>query len=470
MPIDPDVPWPAPDPSARPRRGGWVPPEAARSRAELESPATQLVRDRDDYLGGSEGDVGVRIADDRVELFTGPDAAGALVGEFERLAPDFIALHDIGAPAALRLLEALAGAAGGRVQALHVRRQGQGVPIATIPFVEVPRSDGLPTRVYATELDADSLTRQQLALALLAHSRLAVLLVSDLPTHVLAAQLLPLREAIGGMGWPNRLLLMLPLGASTALASHAARMALGGRTEVRVTPRAESAGQAWAFVSGAWNHLPARDEGGRFAPARDEGARSAPPAPRPPGAAPAGGAVSIPTDLRHAVVPPQVPDSEAPTQRLPLPGPASAPRPAPAFAAPALVASVAAPAVVPPRPMPSPGGARWDDYVRRCAEVKGVHAACVFDEHTQRPLAHAGGRPSAERLAAQGVLLLNAMVEAGRRLGIPAARPDAVISLGSQALLLRPIPGHPGLVLHAVLDGGPALAVARVHLQRLEPR
>ena len=125
----------------------WPPQSYRPSRAELAAPATQIVRDREDYLGQGLQDVGRRIADDQVELFVSGDPAAALQQQFERLAPEFIALHDVGTSASLRLLGALAGAAGARVQRLSIRRQGHGVALAVLQFVEVPLADGQHVRI-----------------------------------------------------------------------------------------------------------------------------------------------------------------------------------------------------------------------------------------------------------------------------------------------------------------------------------
>ena len=73
-------------------------------------------RDRDVGEVGDQGekgrhDVGRRISDDQVELFVTTDVATALQQEFTLHSPEFIALHDLGMSASLRLLSSLAGAA-----------------------------------------------------------------------------------------------------------------------------------------------------------------------------------------------------------------------------------------------------------------------------------------------------------------------------------------------------------------------
>ena len=138
----------------------WPPPAYRPPRGDLTAPATQIVRDREDYLGQSQRDIGRRLTEDQVELFVSGDPAGALQLQLDKLVPEYIALHDVGTSATLRLLGALAGAAGARVQRLSIRRQGLGVALAVIQFVEIPVPDSAPLRLYSTDVNADSQARQ----------------------------------------------------------------------------------------------------------------------------------------------------------------------------------------------------------------------------------------------------------------------------------------------------------------------
>jgi hypothetical protein len=93
----------------------------------------------------------------------------------------------------------------------------------------------------------------------------------------------------------------------------------------------------------------------------------------------------------------------------------------------------------------------------------------VFDARALQVLAHNGGRPDAMQLMAQGMSLSNAMANTGRSLGLGQSQPDATISLTGHHLMLHPLPGHPGVILHAVLDGSVAnLTLARMQLQRVD--
>ena len=405
-------------------------------RTQLLDPRTQLVQDRDAYLGQSRNDVGRRIADDQVELFVTGDVATALQKEFTLHNPEFITLHDVGTSASLRLLSSLAGAAGARVQRLSIRRQGHGVALSVVQFVEVPLADGTPVRVYSTDITSDGATRAQMARVLLAFSRLGVLMVGELPARALTSQLAPLHDALVGGPWPNRDLLMVPLGSSTALASHAAQLAQQSPVAVHVTPNAAKPKHVWTFVGGAWNRLHGTPSGQR----------------------------ALPTELSRAVPKPNVPHTEATTQAMPLDLPKSIG-----------MRSTAAPPAMAPfvsslMPMPVAGTTSWQAYVERCALIKGAVSCCVFDTHSMNALAAAGGPPPADRLAQQGAALLAAMNDASRALGLGPARAEASITTTNHHLVLRPVPGHPGVALHMVLLASTSnLMLARMQLARVEP-
>lgn len=411
------------------------------SREELLAPSTQVVADRDAYLGQGQHDVGRRISDDQVELFVTGDAAPSLQRELELHASEFIAVHDVGASASLRLLAGLAGAAQATVQKLTIRRQGYGLALAVLQFVEVPLSAGGAVRVYSTEASADGPTRQALSRTLLAHSRLGVLITGEVPQHTVAAALQPLREAIARGPWTNQELLIVPLGSSGALAAQAAALSAGTSVAVQITPQAVKPKHIWNFVAGAWNRL--------------NGAT--------------GSARSVNADIERAVPRPATPNSEAATQPGSLP-PSFAPTVqaglspgasgAPAFPAPSLP---------PTRPMPIAGGTSWQDYVDRCMAIKGTVGCCVFDIHGAKPLAHAGVAPSAERLAHQGANLLTSALDSSRALGLGSSQPEMTLSTSGHHLIVRPVPGHPGIAVHLVLLASAGnLTLARMQLERVE--
>ncbi len=388
------------------------------------APSTQIVSDRDTYLGHDRYDVGRRIAEDEVELFASTDAASALQMEFAQHRPQFIAIHDIGTSAALRLLASLASAAGRRVQKLSVRRQGQGLAMAVLRFVEVHRSDGTPLRVYATDLGSDGPLRQPVAKVLLANSQLGVLLMGGLSANALANLLQPIHGAVITGPWPNRELLMVPLGSGLPLASHATQLAGHSGMAVHVTPNAGKPRQAWSYIAGAWNRLHGSAASGQ-AIATDLGAVAAQPAPMP------------------------VPRNEAPTELMDL-------RPLPERP-PALAAA------------PVGGKDPWQTYVDHCGLLKGVLACCAFDTRALNPLAHSGPAALATRLAEQGAGLLQAMNAAAQAVGLSGTPSEGSVTVGGHHLLVRPIPGHPGIAVHLVLSATANLTLAKLQLDRIAP-
>lgn len=388
---------------------------------ELLSPATQIVGDKDTYLGNAASDIGRRIADDQLELFVVCHPAEAMLQQFAQLTPDFIAVHDVGTALSARLLGAVAAASSRKLQKLVIRRQGYGVALATLQFVELPLTPGRNLRVYTTQIDADTQTRHQLAHVLLAHSRLAVVMVGELPAHALESSLQPLREAMTAGPWPNRQMLMVPLGSAAALPTQAASLAGHSGVMVRTTPQVARPADAWSYISGAWNRLTSAPE--------STPARVPAPPPSPPSAAP----------KAHEYLPTQ------PLELNPMPGVAS------------------------PSALLQSGGsaaAPWSEYVRRCAAIKGAIECCVFDLDTQRSLAHSGTPRMAERLAAKGTMLHAVMSDTAKVLGLSVGHPDATITLDQHHLLLRPMPGQSRVALHMVLDrqhGNVGLVRAQLH-------
>jgi hypothetical protein len=407
---------------------------SAEPDTELLSPATQIVGDKDVYLGNASSDIGRRIADDQLELFVVCQPAEAMLQQFAQLAPDFIAIHDIGTTSSARLLAAVSAASSRKLQKLVIRRQGYGVALATLQFVELPLQPGRSLRVYTTQIDADTQTRHQLAQVLLAHSRLAVVMVGELPPHALDSNLQPLRDAIAAGPWPNRQLLMVPLAPAATLPSQAAALAGHSGVMVRTTPQVGRPADAWSFISGAWNRLNSNTP--------DATAARAAPVTQAPRAAPVAARPAM-----HDYAPPPTAASYAPTQPLELsPMPATGAQP-----------SVPHNAAV---------GTPWNEYIKRCVAIKGVIECCVFDIELQRSLAHSGSQRMAERLAAKGAMLHAVMSDSANVLGLGPANPDAAITLDKHYLLLRPMPGRSRIALHMVLDrshGNIGLARAQLH-------
>ena len=387
---------------------------------ELLAPATQLVSDQDAYLGRTSDDIGRRVADDQLELFVVCHPVEAMRQQLQQLSTDFIAIHDLGTASSARLLAAVAGAASCKLQRLVIRRQGYGVALATLQFVELTLSSQRKLRVYTTQIDADTQTRQQLAHLLLAHSRLGVVMLGELPAHALASSLQPLREAIAAGPWPNRQLLLVPLAAAATLAAQAAALAGSSGVMVRTTPQASRAEQAWSYVTGTWGLLGPRAP--RQNASADQPARPA-------------------TALRATQL------AVEPLAALPMPGIA---RPS---AAPEARADLAL----------------WQEHVHRCAAIEGVSECGVFDVERQRLLAHFGTPRHAERLAAKGALLHAVVGDCAQAVGSSAAGAEVSITLSRHILLLCPLPGQPRLTQYLLVDRSHDhdIAVVRARLQQL---
>jgi hypothetical protein len=410
--------------------GRFVERRTAVPDTELMSPSTQIVGDKDVYLGNASTDIGRRIADDQLELFVVCHPAEAMLQQFSQMAPDFITIHDIGTTSSARLLAAVAAASARKVQKLVIRRQGYGVALATLQFVELPLQPGRNLRVYTTQIDGDTQTRHQLAQVLLAHSRLGVILLGELPPHALGSSLQPLREAIAAGPWPNRQMLLVPLASAATLPAHAAAMAGHSGVMVRTTPQVGRPADAWAFISGAWNRLNSNTTDAAPAPSRAQ--------------APAARADAM------SFAPPPIANSYAATQPLEL-------NPMPSTGAGA------------PLPQSASSQALWSDYVRRSAGIKGVTECCVFDIDQQRSLAHSGTQRMADRLASKGAMMYAVMTDTANALGLGPATPDAAITLAQHVLLVRPMPGRPRVALHLVLDRNHGnIALTRTQLQQID--
>jgi hypothetical protein len=396
--------------------------EATRQQASM---ATQVMRDPTADVPLSQQQVGRRISDAQWEIFVACEAAEALQQQFETLQPEYAVLHDVGTQSSRRMLQGLAAAMQRPVHQLHIRRQGVGMPLARLEFVELPVGpDQPPLRLYTTETDADTAQRRRLARTLLSYSRLGVVMVSDLPPHALATALMPLRDAIVEGPWHNQELLMLPLAGASSLGSQAAHLARGSKVKIRTTPVVTRPAEAWSYLRSSWNKL------------REQLSEEA---------------IHIPEIFD--LVPAAAPASAAATgaARSPLPM-----QPMPEVRVAAAPASVVADPVL-------------ATYLRKCGELKGMVSCCVFELATQRTIGHTGTRPGPAGLAAHGASLMASMAEAAHALNLGDAAPDAAITLGSHHVLLRTVPARRGLAMHAVLDKAQAnLTLVRLQLQRLD--
>jgi hypothetical protein len=405
--------------------------QATRAQTAL---ATQMLADENDYLAPeTQQDIGRQTAADERELFVSCAPDLAMRQQFEHLRPEFIAVHDIATASSRRLLAGIAAASGRAVQKLVIRRQGYGTALASLQFVELPTADGTTLRMYSTEAEADTASRHGLARMLLGFSRLGVIMVGDLPGHAIATALKPFQEFILSGPWPNRQMLLLPLAAGSTLVAQGAEMARGTGVNVRTTPQVTRPADAWAFINGTWSRL------------RNGGEPEARRMPSLAGEPPASTATTEPMVAGNGI--PGGIERRGP-DRLAM-------RPMPK------VPSAASRAEAP--------RSLLERYVRQLAELPGMASCCVFDVASGLEVAHAGASPGAADLAMHGKALLAGMAASSRSMGLGHTLPEAAITLGSHHLLLRAVPGHPGLALHAALDKTHAnLTLARLQVQRMD--
>lgn len=442
---------------------GW---QATRAQTVV---ATQILGDDEDDPDDEPRDIGRQVSADQRELFVSCDPAEAMQQQFELLHPDYIALHDVGTVSSRKLLAGVAAASNRPLQKLVIRRQGYGTPLATLEFLDFPGTDGSLLRLYTTQTDADSVARLALARVLMGYSQLAVLMVGALPAHLLESTLKPLHEAMVTGPWFNRHMLLLPLTATTAtLASFGTDMGRGTGVNVRTTPQVTRPADAWGFISGTWNKLREQGVGNPrpAAKASTQGVHATPVAMPPMAPRPLGSFSNS--------VPPQ---PAAPTPTLPLATPPAtayptsyAPMPPTPQAAVSAPVSTAMRPMPPTRPVaPTQPDSTLQRYVNQLIELTGMVSCCVFDIASGQDLVHAGARPSPDVLAHYGAALIGTMTATVRTMGLGHAVPEAAITLGSHHLLLRPVPNHPGLALHAVLDKAQAnLTLVRLQVGRMD--
>ena len=399
-------------------------PEAWQATRAQTALATQVMRDNDDERDPHSREIGRQVGPNERELFVSCAPAEALQQQIDHLHPEYIAVHDVGTTSSRRLLAGIAAASKRAVQKLHIRRQGYGTALATMEFVELPTTDGTRLLMFSTEVEADTVSRHDLARTLMANSRLAVIMVGELPNHALEAAFKPLHGDILAGGWTNRHLLVLPLTGASTVAAVAAELGSGTVVDVRTTPQVTRPADAWGFINGTLARI------------RDQWASRGEPAP-------AARTATFPRIPEQAVSPPP-----APLAMRPMPAvPTSRQHPA----------AAAAPAHI------------LDRYVHQLGELTGMVSCCVFELSSGRPLAHAGASPGADDLAGHGTELLASIAGTCRAMGLGHAIPDAAITLGAHHLLLRAVPKHPGLALHAVLDKTHAnLTLARLQVQRMD--
>lgn len=376
----------------------------------------------DQYLGCDERTLGRKVGDHSYELFTICPAAEVLTLHFEQQQPTFIALHDIGATTSTSFLSELAVALKQPLQRLTIRQQSSGAMLAALAFIELPSARGVSVRVYSTAVDAEPSQRRPVAEALLAFSRLGVLLVHTPSEHLMAAQLGLLRDRLLTVPWNNRDLLLVPRIATRKLDEQSRRLVDGTLVHVSCAEPASSTVGLWNAVHGAWSRLRAATPGGA-----DADGRSGPPASPAAASTRLGQVAGAPITLRSF---------------------GSSVRTAPA-------------------PMPAHQG--FEAYAHACAALHGAQACLIFDRVSRRAtaLARSGIDPTA--WLASLAATLDASQELQDGLGGGDAPLEVVSTLERHVLLLRTLPRRPDLGMALIIDKTLANAPSlRPQLQRLD--
>lgn len=406
---------------------GW---EATRVQTQI---ATRFLAGAPD---ADQRDIGHPVDASTRELFVAVDPAEALVQQFEHLRPEYIAVHDLGTNASRKLIGGLAAASQQPVQKLVFRRAGGGMTLATIEFVDCVAANQRCVRIYSTAVEADTAARQAMARVLIARSTVGVVIAGDLPPHVLSSAFEPWQDVVLRGDWSCARLLFLPLCTGTALFDAVGRFRGQTRVDATTMQRVTRPSEVWAHLCQAWNALQQQRQPDVAAGALPLlGAVTSPAA---------GSAATPPAPAAHPVSAPSIPASPPPAARPPTPMP------------------------VVGQPPPS-ADEPLEHYLHQLAHLNGVLSACAFDMATGKPIAHAGARPSPEDLARHGSTILATLMGASRAMGLGAAVPETTATLGQHHLLLRAVPGHPGMALHVVVDKPiGTLSLVTVQLRRLD--
>lgn len=375
-------------------------------RPDPEGAATQFVRSPDDYLqNGAE--IGRAVGNNTREIFVASDAGEALQILFERIHPIHLVIHDVLATKASR--KTLAGIAAGQdrsVSQLVIRRQGSGTTLARVEYVCPTGGEGAKDlRLYSSDVDADSVTRYNIARALMRHARLAVLIVGNLPIHAIAEELKLLREHLAqnsnAGNWHCHEMLVMPLANTPGLADLVRDLSADTCIEVTVTPPVTRPADVWPLLSAAWNRHQASNG-----------------------------------DSDNKVWLDSVPDESS--QHDPIAGPVTRP--------PVHVGLTPGSLSPPPDPM--------SQFILTLAARPGVMGCCLFEVSSSRVLASDGGLYTGTDLARRGTLLLSAAMNGRKQLGLNPRLSELVISGDEESNGLRTLGTHHEWAVHVVFNPG----------------
>lgn len=347
--------------------------------------ATQLLQYESDYLD-DRPDIGRAIGVGVRELFISTEPAIALEQQFEFRRPSFIALHDLNCTTSRKLLAGVAASFNRPVHRLEIRRHGYGTTFASIEYVDCPSSLGTTVRLYATDIDADTQTRQALTRVLMGHSVVTVTMVGDLPAHTLSQQFERMRQQMNEASWTCRRLVFMPLFSSPGLEPAVAELCRATGAQADCTPQVTRPLDAWTYLSTAWNQLQTQ---------------------------------------RH-------PDSKPP-----LLGPLTV-NPGTAVATMRTMPATGAAA----------SSGELERLAQGIADLPGVVSCAVFELTSSRTLAQVGMEPAPVELARRGTTLIALARSTRKHLGLAGQADEVVMMGGVPALAVRALTSRPELAIH----------------------
>jgi len=363
--------------------------------------------------------IGKAVGDNAWELFVSCAPVDALSLQMDRCPGMFMLLHDLaGAPQSRSFLAEVAHHLGEPMSRLVIRRQGFGTVLATLFYVEVLGTHGLPIRIYSTDVEADAISKGAIQRELLSRSQMSVILLGDGAAQGLNQSLEDVAQTVKSRGGPASLLVFLSTVAFPALSALLAQFTLLTNVPTRQAPKVSRLIEGWSFLSSCWNQLHTS------AAPPDQPAHAL--ALFPPLALPATKAPAVPTTPSASTA-----------------------------------ASSAA---------DDPGGA-WQAKADAVARLRPETACCVFNSRTLAVLAQAGpASADSSTLARQGRMLLAGMQTSSQVLGLGKEVQAGTVILENHLLLLRTLSADSALLMLVIAKGGADLDAAafQAALERLD--
>jgi hypothetical protein len=395
-----------------------------------------MTRDSDDARVSNSRDIGRLTGPNTRELFVTCDAAEALRLQFEHLQSLHVALHDIGGNVSRQLLRQLTAHGGSAVQKLMIRQQGYGTLLASIDYATYTSPEGQSVHIYSTDVQSTPTGQQAISRVLMEHAQVSVVLLAEMPAQGSNNALRQMMQWVHVPTWLCPSLLIMPLGpaAAQAAAAQSAQVVQRHGMLVRAAPQPSRPADAWSYILGFWQKSATR---GRLA---STGATTPSPMQLP--------SLSLQFEHDNGATKPQSPPwaRTAATRVLQPAAPASE-----------LGASTA------------PAQDYLETYVGLVAQMTGLLSCCVFDVNRAAPLGHAGRGPSPIELACQGAAILKAQHIARVALKLGDSVHEILISSDRHHQVVRPLPGHPDVALHCLLDRHKTnQSLVRFQLQRLD--